>query len=200
VAGKLRGVTYLFTMIRGKVSERVLKQIYYAYAQSHILYSIVIWDASVHVSDVFIAQKRVIRAMAGKRYWRSNCALESCKPLFRSYGILTVYSLYILECFKYLKKFPEKFKKCSDVPEMEGMITREKLKNMCENDLFVSECRLKQSAENPAVIIPRLFNALPARIKMIKENKVFLQKIREMVMYYQFYDINEYLLCDFVIM
>jgi hypothetical protein len=116
VANKLRSVTYLFTMLREKVSESVLKQVYFVYAQSHIMYSIIIWGASSHVESVFIAQKRVVRAMAGLLYWRSNCALESCRPLFKRYGIMTVYSLFILECMKYLKKYPAKFKKRSEVP------------------------------------------------------------------------------------
>jgi hypothetical protein len=74
VANKLRSVTYMFTMLREKVTENILKQVYFAYAQSHIMYSIVIWGASPHVEGVFIAQKRVVRAMAGLRYTRSNCA------------------------------------------------------------------------------------------------------------------------------
>jgi hypothetical protein len=137
VANKLRSVTYLFTMLREKVSESVLKQIYYAYAQSHILYSIIIWGASPHMESVFIAQKRVLRAMAGLRYWRSNRALESCRPLFKKYEILTVYSLYILECMKYLKKYPEKFKKKSEMPLSNVPITRNSQENQCYNDLYV---------------------------------------------------------------
>jgi hypothetical protein len=64
-----------------------LKSVYYAYAQSQILYSIVIWGGSPHLDIVFVAQKRVLRAMAGTQYWRSNRALDSCKPLFIKYEI-----------------------------------------------------------------------------------------------------------------
>jgi acetylglutamate kinase len=64
----------MFTMLREKVTENILKQVYFACAQCHIMYSIVLWGASPHVEGVFIAQKRVVRAMAGLRYTRSNCA------------------------------------------------------------------------------------------------------------------------------
>jgi hypothetical protein len=47
--------------------------------------------------------------MAGKKYWKGPAALDSCKPLFLEYKILTVYSLYILEAAKFAKKYPEKF-------------------------------------------------------------------------------------------
>ena len=197
VANKLRSVTYLFTMLREKVSESVLKQVYFAYAQSHIMYSIIIWGASSHVESVFIAQKRVVRAMAGLRYWRSNCALESCRPLFKRYGIMTVYSLYILECMKYLKKYPAKFKKRSEVPEAGGPRTRGLVRNSCPDDLFISTCSLNLSSQNPAVMIPRIFNSLPVEIKCIQTDGEFICKVRELALRYQFYDLNEFFVCNF---
>jgi len=198
VANKLRSVTYLFTMLQERVTENVLKQVYYAYAQSQILYSVVIWGGSSHMNEVFIGQKRVIRAMAGKRYWRSNCALDSCRPLFKRFGILTVYSLYILECLKYLKKYPEKFTKLNETPTTHRHITRHISKTMCKNDLLVPECTLLISTENPSVMIPRLFNSLPVDIKLIEDSKEFLRRVKELVLHYQFYDLNEYYVCDFV--
>jgi len=42
VANKLRSVTDMFTVLQEKVTETILKQVYYAYAQSQILYSIII--------------------------------------------------------------------------------------------------------------------------------------------------------------
>jgi len=53
------------------------------------------------------------------------------------------------------------------------------------------------SAQNPAVMTPRLFNALPVKIKMIEQDKEFVKTIKDMVLHYQFYDIDEYLICDF---
>jgi hypothetical protein len=84
VVNKLRSVTYMFTMLREKVSENIIKQVYFAHAQSHFMYSIIIWGASSHVEGVFIAQKRVIRAMAGLPYRRSNRALESSSFKFQN--------------------------------------------------------------------------------------------------------------------
>lgn len=106
---KLRSTTYLFVKVRQRVTLNILRQIYFAHVQSHILYSIVIWGGSPHLKRVFIAQKRVVRAMAGKRYWKGPTAVVSCRPLFKKYEILPVFSLYILECVKFVKKYPEKF-------------------------------------------------------------------------------------------
>lgn len=56
VARELRSVTYLFTILRDTVSESSLKLIYYyAYVQSQIMYSIVIWVGSPYLRNVFLA-------------------------------------------------------------------------------------------------------------------------------------------------
>ena len=200
VANKLRSITYMFTMLRERVTESILKQVYFAYAQSQVLYSIIIWGGAPQMNRVFVAQKRVVRAMAGRRYWRSNCALDSCRPLFHKFGIMTVYSLYILESMKYLKRHPEKFTKCIDVPfeiRKQFVQTRSQKANNCENDLYYNNCRLNLSIQNPDIMIPRIFNALPVYVKMISDDKNFLCKIREITLKRQFYDMDEYFVCNF---
>jgi Reverse transcriptase (RNA-dependent DNA polymerase) len=198
VVNKLRSVTYLFTILRDTVSEESLKLVYYAYAQSQIMYSIVIWGASPHMQKVFVAQKRVVRALAGLRYWRSNSALDSCKPLFGKYGILTVYSLYILECLKFFVKYPEKFRRKSEVPNCYSPKTRMAKINCCENDLYVDMSgQLDILNQNPVVMISRIFNTLPVPVKMLTDKKEFICKVKEIVYKHQYYDLNEYFTCKF---
>jgi hypothetical protein len=69
----------------------------------------VIWGGSPHLKEVAIAQKRVLRAMAGLRYWKWKTAVESSRPLFGKFDILPVFSLYVLECAKFARKNSEKF-------------------------------------------------------------------------------------------
>jgi hypothetical protein len=198
VANKLRSVTYLFTILRETVSESALKLVYYAYAQSQIMYSIIIWGASPHMSKVFVAQKRVVRSMAGLRYWRSNSELDSCRPLFKKYEILTVYSLYILECMKYLAKQPEKFRKKSEVPHCISPKTKSAKLNSCENDLYVEIEEHKDFFnQNPVVMIARIFNMFPVPVKMIEDKKKFICKVKEIVYKHQYYDMNEFFNCKF---
>jgi hypothetical protein len=94
-------------MLRANLNFPALRTVYFADVQSHILYTKVIWGGSLHMQQIFIAQKRCIRAMAGKRYWRGLDAPDSCKPLFKEFKKLTVFSLYILESAKFVKKYPE---------------------------------------------------------------------------------------------
>jgi hypothetical protein len=85
----------------------------YAYAQSQVMYSIVIWGGSTHMEKEFVAQNHILCAMAGIR--RINKALDSCRPLFKKFDIYTVFPLY-LEVYKFLKKNPKHFTRKCDKP------------------------------------------------------------------------------------
>jgi hypothetical protein len=147
------------------------------------------------MQNIFIAQKRCIRAMAGKRYWRAPEALESCKPLFKEFKILTVYSLYILECAKFVKKYPEKFTKNVDHPDACMHVTRNTKYN--ENDLFVAHCRNTNFAQNPLHMLARIWNQLPENLKAIENVKLFTKKLKLLLLDKMFYDMHEFFSCKF---
>jgi hypothetical protein len=51
---------------------------------------------------------------------------------------------------------------------------------------------------SPVVMIARnIHNMLPVNVKMMEKKIEFICKIREIVQRYQFYDMNEYFVCDF---
>jgi len=195
VCGKLRSVTYLFVKMRQRVSKTMLRQTYFAYVQSQILYSLVIWGGSPHLKDVAIAQKRVLRAMAGRRYWKWQTPLESCRPLFTELDILPVFSLYVLECAKFARKNPEKFQKNSEV---ENNLTRgTRNKPVRENDLFVKPVRLNQSAQNPLIMVARIYNKLPEELKSDEDDKSFVKRLKKILRDNVFYDIHEFMMYEF---
>jgi Reverse transcriptase (RNA-dependent DNA polymerase)/Endonuclease-reverse transcriptase len=195
VCGKLRSVTYLFVKMRQRVSKSMLRQTYFAYVQSQILYSLVIWGGSPHLKEVAVAQKRVLRAMAGRRYWKWQTALESCRPLFTELDILPVFSLYVLECAKFARNNPEKFKKNSEV---ENNLTRgTRNKPVRENDLFVKSVRLTQSAQNPLIMVARIYNKLPEDLKSDEDDKNFVKRLKKILKDNVFYDIHEFMMFEF---
>ena len=176
----------------------MLRQVYFAYVQSHILYSLLIWGGSPHLKEVFCAQKRVIRAMAGRRYWKGLTPVESCRPLFIEYDILPVFSLYILECCKFVRKNPEKFVLESDVQEQNTKSTRNCPRN--ENQLHVKPVTLNISTQNPLIMAARIFNKLPAVLKVIENEQIFLRKLKRFCMRrYSCMTLmtQEFLQCDF---
>jgi Reverse transcriptase (RNA-dependent DNA polymerase) len=195
VVSKLRSNAYRFSLLRANVSLKSIRNVYFADVQSHILYTIVIWGGSPHLEQVFVAQKRCIRAMAGKKYWRGPAALDSCKPLFQEHKILTVYSLYILEAAKFVKKYPEKFSKNSDHPDANIRVTRNLTYN--ENDLYVKPCRNLNFVQNPLIMLARIWNHLPETIKSVEDMKMFVKKVKILLFKHMFYDMHEFFSCKF---
>ena len=147
------------------------------------------------MKEVAVAQKRVLRAMAGRRYWKWQTPLESCRPLFIELDILPVFSLYVLECAKFARKNPEKFKKNSEV---ENNLTRgTRNKPVRENDLFVKPVRLTQSAQNPLIMVARIYNKLPENLKSDEDDKSFVKRLKKILKDNVFYDIHEFMLYEF---
>jgi hypothetical protein len=194
ITSKLRSTAYRFSMLRANVTIDSLLDVYYADVQSHILYTIVIWGGSPHVKQVFTAQKRCVRALSGKKYWRGHEALDTCKALFKEHKILTLYSLYILESAKFVKKYPEKFTKNSDHPEVRKIITRNKVYK--ENDLFVPLCRNANFVQNPLIMLSRIWNHLPDTVKSIASYEAFVVALKTLLLKCMFYDLQEFFSCD----
>jgi hypothetical protein len=74
--------------------------------------------------------------------------VESRSPLFKEYDILPVFSLYVLECSKFVRKNPEKFVKESDVPEQTTQHSTRNCKTN-ENKVFVQPATLNLCSKNP---------------------------------------------------
>jgi hypothetical protein len=132
VVNKLRSVCFLFTKLRRRISASLLRQVYFSYVQSHILYSIVIWGGSPHLERVSVAQKRVIRAMAGVRFRWNPDQTDSCKPLFLQFNILPVFCIYIVECVKFVKNNPQKFTLANETEGSRSYSTRNKVVHDCD--------------------------------------------------------------------
>jgi hypothetical protein len=54
---------------------------------------------------------------------------------------------------------------------------------------------LKLSNQNPQVMIPRIYNALPLKIKQIECDKEFIKSVENFVRERQFYDLYEFFSC-----
>lgn len=66
-------------------------------------------EISCDINRAFVAQKKCLRTMCG------ISPRESCKPLFKEHGILTLPCMYIFEAAAFVNKHPELFKKAKDV-------------------------------------------------------------------------------------
>jgi hypothetical protein len=84
--------TTFFTMNLSYASESGrlylhLLQVYYAY--SFMTYGITFWGTSeAALRSVFVAQKRLVRALAGERYWPTKEPLCASRPLCELLNLL----------------------------------------------------------------------------------------------------------------
>jgi Reverse transcriptase (RNA-dependent DNA polymerase) len=196
IVNKLRSVCFLFTKLRRRISPSLLRQVYFAYVQSHILYSIVIWGGSSHLERVSGAQKRVLRTMAGIRFYWNPENIDSCRPLFKQFQILPVYCIYIVECVKFVKKNPEKFTLANETEGSQMYSTRNRVVHDC--DLYVKKATLQMTAQNPSVMIAKVFNHLPLALKESINDKNFVIYVKKLVEEHLFYDKFEYFGHNFV--
>ncbi|XP_008486674.1 uncharacterized protein LOC103523403 [Diaphorina citri] len=72
-------------------------------------YAIVYWGFSPQLESVFLLQKRAVRAVFGYG------SRTSCRPLFKEYGILTIYAQVILDSCCLIHKVAPTLTKRSDI-------------------------------------------------------------------------------------
>jgi hypothetical protein len=184
VIGKLESAVFLMSNLLKVVRLQELMLVYYAYSYSIMQYGIVFWGASeVALQGVFVAQKKLVRCLAGERYWPAQERLCSCRPLFERLNLLPVFSIFLLECCKFARAHPDYFQRTAEVHSHD---TRHKA------ELFVGACSLQISRLNPAVCVPNLYNALPAEIRSIRAYKRFVTALRKFVYKHRFYTSKEY--------
>ncbi|KAI5738705.1 hypothetical protein M8J77_010155 [Diaphorina citri] len=98
VAKKVSSRIFLLRRLQSQVSREALKNAYYGLVHSILTYGILLWGHSTSVPQLFILQKKAVRIVSGAQY------LEHAKPLFIQLGILTLPSLFILQCLLHTKK------------------------------------------------------------------------------------------------
>lgn len=86
---KLSSLTFLFSNLRAVLGRKQLITVYYAQVESRLRYGICLWGNSTMASSVLVAQKRIIRRIAGVG------SDHSCRPLFSEYGLLPLACIYI---------------------------------------------------------------------------------------------------------
>lgn len=92
---KLSAVPYLIRNLRKMVSQETVLTTYYGIVQSRLTYGIIFWGWSAGISRILLLQKRIIRSIAGASF------RTTCRPLFRSFKILTIPALYIYQSILY---------------------------------------------------------------------------------------------------
>ncbi|CAG9135167.1 unnamed protein product [Plutella xylostella] len=144
---------YALRSLRDEISEDQLKMVYYALIESKLRYSIKLWGHSYEYNTrkAFVLQKRAIRTIA------RIPQMESCLPIFKKLGILTVPSLYILVLLSGLAK------NIHSIETKEERLIRESTRRKDLPIKFSPHLSVtKHSASYQAIIF---FNKLPSTLK-----------------------------------
>lgn len=150
VCVKLSRVLYLLRKLKLYITQRFLLTIYHALFQSHVAYGIVLWGHSSATRDVLLLQKRALRIItsAGIR--------DHCRPIFKELGVLTVFSLYVLNALTLLKENINDFNIGGD---HHRHVTRH------AHDLDIPRCRLSLTQKGFPVYAIKVYNSLPDRVR-----------------------------------
>lgn len=171
---------YVLNNLKQILNETQIVQVYYAHIESRLRYGIILWGWSTDSINVFLAQKRAIRCLAGVSQ------KTSCKPYFKHFNILTLYSLYVFEMCVYVFKNKTKFVYNSNI---HCNNTRAK------DDFRVPFVKYNSSYKLPNISGVRFFNYLPVEIKKCANFVLFKKRLKEFLVSKCLYSVDEYFTC-----
>lgn len=179
VSKKASVACFMIKMLANQVNEPTLKIVYHAYVHSILTYGILAWGNTPEASKLFVKQKRAVRII-GKIRNRGTC-----RRAFKSFYILTLPCVFILEVILFVFDNPTLFKKNEDVHEQN---TRRK------GDLRMNKCKLLIGRRNVLHLGASFYNRLPLRIKKPKTSRnSFKQDVKHYLITHCFYSVDDFL-------
>ena len=126
-------------------------------------------------SRVLILQKRILRLIF------SLDARQSCRPIFRNHGLLTLPCIYILKAATYVHKNLDSFRKLEH-----GYFTR-------HAESLVTDLHTSTFFErSPQYDFVKIYNKLPTSIRDTKSLSGFKRLVKELLSSKTYYSYHEY--------
>jgi hypothetical protein len=177
---KLSSFKYALYEVKKTTDIKTSLNVYYAYAHAWLSYGVIMWGNSTAAPDLLILQKKLIRIIFNIKN------IDSCKPYFLEYKILTLPCIYILELCKFVKKYPDFFK-----TRHENLSNRYEFRN--NKNLIYLSSRLKLHSSGPQIMCIKIYNKLPKSIKNINKEKDFINETKQLLINKRYYSVQEYL-------
>ena len=143
-------------------------------------YGVIFWGNASQAIKIFRLQKRAARTMCGVN------PRTSCKPLFKSLGILTLASTFIYETIlfiaKHIQDFPTNY-------QVHTYKTRQ-----CQN-LHYSSHTSNLSHKSLTHLGLKLYNKLPSTLKQINQRNLqkFKSQLQSLLCRKGYYSVEEYI-------
>ena len=177
VSKKLKKALFGIARIAKICTRETTLSAYHALFHSVMIYGIVLWGGSKDIQKFLVIQKKAIR------YIMHIPNMQSCREHFKTLGILTVPSAYILET---LKKTRENYLSFGSKSETHDHFTRHK------NNVQTTQAKLTTSQKGINFMGPKLFNKLPENVKTLEMNS-FVKKMKALLLKQTFYSVKEFL-------
>lgn len=176
LCSRIAGLCFAIKRLKEHLSMAVLKMFYFAHVHSSISYGIVAWGSSSEISRVLLLQKRALRCMLGMS------RRESCRPVFRRLGIMTVVCVYIYQLCIHVRLFAGDYKY---VNESHRYNTR--------NNLLLEYPYHRTSTFecSPHYMSVRCFNKLPDDVKCLNIS-AFRKRLNALLISKAYYGLNEF--------
>jgi hypothetical protein len=178
IKSKLRKAIFGIRKITEVADTKTAIITYYALFHSILSYGLVIWGNCPYFTEIFILQKKAVRAIKGVNH------NTSCKPYFKELGIMTLPSLYIYETVKYVKKNLMLFTTKSQIHDH---FTRSR------DHLYSSKNSLAVSQNDIYFIGPKFYNKLPESLRLLPYEK-FKVHVKHFLVNNVYYSIEEFCL------
>lgn len=174
----LSSTLYLLRRINSITPLEVSRTAYMGLFQSKLSYGLIFWGGSVDSIKVFLMQKKAIRVMA-----RLN-PMESCRPHFQRFQILTLPGLYIYQCLIYIKSQIFNF---ATVNSRHHYLTRN------GDDLLINQHRLALTHKTYIYSSIKLYNRLAPETKNLPLT-LFKKRIKKLLVEMCPYSLEEFYL------
>lgn len=170
---KLNQFSYAMYMLRKVVNEAAVITAYHGFAESVLRYGIIFWGNSTLKEQIFVSQKKCVRAI---------CKLQktdSCKPYFSELKILTLPCLYIFELSVFVKS------------NMDLFINFRCRRN--NNKLRLPRNQTALFNKSVLCMAIRVYNHLPISLKETSSPAVFKVRLKKLLLKKAYYSTQDYL-------
>ena len=185
IVNKIKPGIAMLYKLRCTVEPRTLLHIYYSIIHTHLNYGILIWGDSpqTHLNKLLKLQKKALRIIFHKS------PLTSCRPLFKKYNILTVFSLYILEAACHAKKCLLLHNVDTPIPLLQTTSNIHTYNTRHHDDIYIPNSRLKNTDIKYKCSL--IYNKLPQHLKAINSVKSFKLATKKHLLNKTIYSIKE---------
>ena len=175
LCSRLSSAVFALRRLSGSVSIDVLRVAYFALFQSRLVYGLLSWGHAPAAARVFAIQRRGVRLLDGVAY------RENCRHSFVRLRILTLPSLYILQCVKYI---------CGEDHGSRQAMHRYNTRSVA--DLRPDALRLTRTRSATNYYAIKIFNAIDVSMRVLPSGAL-LKHLKAYLLGKAFYSLEEFI-------